>query len=196
MDCPDANLIAAMQERRLSNDDVAKLLQHIDSCQECLEVALMVRCIDEAPGASQQLPSEGEQFAPNKPPRRPSQWTGRDELALTRVLTIGLLGLTHLFWSWSFVPLTWHARFSAALSPCAWGHGSITQVAIDSYIMSWGTLGLGLGSIALIGAMRRSAWSGLTIRIYAMTTFPSLVLAPLGICLWIQSTDALAAEKE
>jgi hypothetical protein len=189
MTCPDENVFMQVQAGSLSDAETAAFHVHLDNCPACLELASLLGCLHDGDvefelrtpskiAASESTP--GERLVQSILPRAEQVYLGGRQLML---ITHGVMLLLHAYSSITMLPNLWLA-FRADVTPINGPFGTwIVHSLWVPYLLIWGCLGPLFACSIAFGLLKSRRWVYVAMRSYSLACLPSLILAPIAICL-------------
>ncbi len=188
MSCPDEDTFTRMQAGLLSPSELVTIHRHLDICPACLELAGVLGCLYDAGSAPEGTDVRKENVAQSTLPRpkHPSAAVGvasesREQFWESLVALVSIT-LAHAYFSLSIAPIVWRASGAAGSQDVIANVFGQFAPIVTLYVKLWGLVGLVWAGVGCWGLLTSRGWCRWATRSYAVLCLPTIVLAPLGLC--------------
>ena len=189
MTCPDENEFAQVQAGLAGASKVADFHHHLDNCPECLELASLLGCMDGMNEPIQRRSSNealtqsliGSVFPGKLRPRSKISKRRRRPL----LAALGVTFLCHAYSSAVLLPPLWQA-FRADVPQGILSYWPLRVIGLP-FTLAWGSVGLLFAGVVLYASLFMPRPPRLALRVYALVSLLTGVLAPVGLCLIVVS---------
>ena len=186
MSCPDEETFARVQARSLSPAELADFHHHLDNCPACLELAAVLGCLYDVERAR-----PGDSVGENnirQPASGQADYAVRLGIMAHRLqsqeskIASCAMTLAHAYFCLSTTPMIGMPFGPAPLETSIVGKLGYFGHFVSLYVGLWCLAGLVWACVACWALLTRRRWARLALRSYAVLSIPTIVLAPLGVC--------------